>query len=190
MLKLSPYSIAIYQQCPKRYKYQFIDRLIQRYRKPWPWLTMGANVHAALTDFFSITPASGRTPAAIEDLLRKSWRRNREGFADTQQEREYGERAIAQLRRFAETQKVGVQPLMVERFHEAPVSEGIVLMGRIDRLAMYTTKGSSEHQFVQTLLFGLGIYGMRGYHNSCLEITLQDTELGTLSHKRSLSGLG
>ena len=60
MLKLSPYSIGIYQQCARRYKYQYVDRLIRKHRKPWPWLTMGTNVHAALTDFFGVTPIGER----------------------------------------------------------------------------------------------------------------------------------
>jgi hypothetical protein len=110
MLKLSPYSIGIYQQCPRRYKYQYIDRLIRKYRKPWPWMTMGTNVRAALTEFFWLIPPGARTHETIEDLLRMNWRRNCDGFADSRQEGEYGERAMAQLRRFAETQNVDIQP--------------------------------------------------------------------------------
>ncbi len=134
MMRLSPYSIGIYQQCPRRYRYQYVDHLIQRYRKPWPWLTMGTNIHAALTDFFSVVPVEERTADTVERLLREKWRRHREGFADTEPEREYGQRAVAQLRRFAETQKVDVKLLMIERFHEAPVADNLALMGRIDRI--------------------------------------------------------
>jgi len=134
MLKLSPYSISIYEQCPRRYKYHYVDRLIRQYYKPWPWLTMGNNVHATLTDFFSTIPVERRTVATIENLLRKKWTRNREGFTDSEEEREYGERALGMLRRFVETEKVDVQPLMVERFHEAPISENLIINGRIDRI--------------------------------------------------------
>lgn len=134
MLKLSPYSIGIYEQCPRRYKYHYVDRLIREYRKPWPWLTMGNHVHATLTDFFSTIPVERRTVETIENLLRQKWSRNREGFSDSEEEREYGERALGMLRRFVETEKIDVQPLMVERFHEAPVSENLIINGRIDRV--------------------------------------------------------
>lgn len=134
MLKLSPYAIGIYEQCPRRYRYQYVERLIGKYRKPWPWLTMGANIHHALAQFLSVVPVAERTVATIEKLLRDQWRRSRQGFTDDEQEREYGERALAQLRWFASTQPVDVRPLMLERFHEAPVSDSVVLRGRIDRV--------------------------------------------------------
>ena len=134
MLKLSPYAIGIYEQCPRRYRYQYIERLIGRYRKPWPWLTMGANIHHTLAQFLSVVPVAERTVATIEKLLRDQWRRSREGFADSEQEREYGERALVQVRWFASTQPVDVRPLMIERFHEAPVGENLILRGRIDRV--------------------------------------------------------
>jgi putative RecB family exonuclease len=134
LLKLSPYAIGIYEQCPRRYRYQYVERLISRYRKPWPWLTMGANVHAALTQFLSVVPSAERTADTIERLLRERWRASRQGFADRDEERRFGERAVAMLRWFADTQPVDVQPLMLERFHEAPVGERLVLRGRIDRV--------------------------------------------------------
>lgn len=134
MFRLSPYAIGIYQQCPCRYKYQYIDKLIQRYRKPWPWLTMGNNVHATLADFLRIVPVEKRTIETIENLLRKTWRQNRKGFADSEEERQWGERALAQLRWFVSTQKVDVQPFLLEKFHEAPVTNNLILNGRIDRI--------------------------------------------------------
>jgi len=134
MLRLSPYSIGIYQQCPRRYRYQYVDKLIQRYRKPWPWLTMGRNVHATLADFMSIIPSEKRTIETMEKLLRDKWRLNREGFADSEEERQWGERALGQLRHFVQTQKLDVRPLMLERFHEAPVTDSLILNGRIDRI--------------------------------------------------------
>ena len=134
MLKLSPYAIGIYEQCPRRYRYQYVERLIGKYRRPWPWLTMGANIHHTLAQFLSVVPVAERTVATIERLLRDQWRRSRQGFSDDEQEREYGERALEQLRWFASTQPVDVRPLMLERFHEVPVPDSVILRGRIDRV--------------------------------------------------------
>ncbi len=134
LLKLSPYSLGIYEQCPRRYKYHYVDRLARQYKRPQPWLTMGSHVHTTLTRFLRDIPVEKRTVATIESLLRRNWRTNREGFVDTEQEREYGVRALAQLRWFASTQETGIKPFMLERFHEAPVGENVVLMGKIDRI--------------------------------------------------------
>lgn len=134
VLRLSPFSIGIYQQCPRRYKYHYVDGLIQQYKKPWPWLMMGQNVHAVLADFLSIIPIEKRTLEAIENLLHKKWMENRKGFDSTEEERQWKEKALAQLRQFINTQRIDVRPLMLERFHEAPVTEALILNGKIDRI--------------------------------------------------------
>ena len=134
MLKLSPFSISIYKQCPRRYKFHYVDGLIRQYKKPWPWLTMGGHVHSVLADFMSIIPIEKRNVDTIEDLLRRKWAQNREGFADAEEEKDWGEKALTQLRWFVETQRLDISPLMVERFHEAPVNKELMVMGRIDRI--------------------------------------------------------
>jgi RecB family exonuclease len=95
---------------------------------------MGGNVHSTLADFLGIIPGEERTVATIEDLLRRKWRRNRRGFAGREEEQQWAERALAQLRWFVNTQMIDVRPLLLERFHEAPVSENLVVNGRIDRI--------------------------------------------------------
>lgn len=95
---------------------------------------MGEHVHSTLADFLGVIPGEERTVATIENLLRQKWRRNRQGFASREEERQWGERALAQLRWFANTQIIDVRPLLLERFHEAPVSEKLIANGRIDRI--------------------------------------------------------
>jgi len=95
---------------------------------------MGGNVHSTLADFLGIIPREERTVATIEDLLRRKWRRNRQGFAGREDEQRWAERALAQLRWFVNTQIIDVRPLLLERFHEAPVSESLIVNGRIDRI--------------------------------------------------------
>ena len=134
MLKISPFALSMFNQCPRQYKFRYIDGLARQYRKPWPWLTMGDNIHAALKDFLS-APVEHRTQETIETLLRKKWQRNRQGFADEEEEKRWGERALAQVRWFAQTQEVGLTPFLLEKWHEAPIREGhITLGGRIDRI--------------------------------------------------------
>lgn len=134
MLRLSPFSISIYQQCPRRYKYHYVDGLAQLYKKPWPWLTMGSNVHSTLAEFLGVIPETQRTIETIENLLRRKWRVSREGFVDREEERKWGERALAQLRWFVNTQRIDVRPFMVEKFHEASITPDLTLNGKIDRI--------------------------------------------------------
>jgi hypothetical protein len=80
MFEASPFSLNMYRQCPRQYKFQYIDHLGDIYRKARPYFTMGDHVHAALKDFLSVVPVSERDQAKLENLLREKWRRNRKGF--------------------------------------------------------------------------------------------------------------
>jgi putative RecB family exonuclease len=95
---------------------------------------MGDHVHAALKDFLSSVPVEERTASRLEDLLREKWRRYRKGFADVEEERLWGERALDQLRWFAGSQDLSVTPIMVEDYHTAELSPKVTLIGRIDRV--------------------------------------------------------
>ena len=134
MFRASSYRLKMFEQCPRRYKFHYVDDLARTYARPRPYFTMGDHVHAALKDFLSSVPVEERTSSRLEDLLREKWRRYRKGFADLEEERQWGERALAQLRWFAESQDLSVTPLMVEDYHTAELSPTITLVGRIDRV--------------------------------------------------------
>jgi putative RecB family exonuclease len=95
---------------------------------------MGDHVHATLKDFLSVVPVSERNLLRLEDLLREKWRRNRKGFNDKGDEKRWGEKALKQLRWFAQNQDIGVTPLMIENNHRAELTDNILLKGRIDRV--------------------------------------------------------
>ena len=69
------------------------------------------------------------------------------------------------LRRLVGTEEVSVQPLMVERFHKAPVSDNLIINGRIDRIDRlddgslhiidYKTGRTEESDTFQLLLYSL-----------------------------------
>lgn len=133
MFKLSPFRIVIFRQCPRRYKYHYVDGLYELYRKPQPHFTMGEHVHAALSAFLSRTNRD-RTFEALEKLFRNRWNTNREGFETREQENKYKDLALHQLRWFYDTQNVAAQPYMVEAPHQVSLSPGLTLMGRVDRV--------------------------------------------------------
>ena len=134
MFRASSFRLRMFQQCPKRYKFHYIDDLARIYGKPRPYFTMGDNIHAALKDFLSIVPVEERTVARLENLLREKWQSNRKGFKDLDDEKQWGERALSQVRWFAQSQDLSVTPIMLEDFHSAELSPKITLVGRIDRV--------------------------------------------------------
>ncbi len=134
MFEASPFKLNMFLQCPRQYKFQYVDGLKDIYRKPRPYFTMGDHVHAALKDFLSVVPISERSPSKLEDLLREKWRRNRKGFNNREDEKTWGERALNQLRWFVRNQDTSVTPLMVEKNHSAQLTKVIILTGRIDRV--------------------------------------------------------
>ena len=131
---LSPSSIAVFKQCRQRYKFLHIDKLGDKYGRPRPYFTMANHVHATLKEFLSLQPIDLRNAATAEELLRKNWQRYRLGFHDTDDEKRWAEKALAQLRAFVNTQDVGIQPFMTEEMVESEISTGLVLRGRIDRV--------------------------------------------------------
>jgi putative RecB family exonuclease len=134
-MKLSPFKMNMFAQCNRRYKYHYIDNLIKKYKKDWPWLTMGQNVHDTLFVFLGkIKTPQERTYERAEAILKMRWRANRKGFKDREQEREYGLIALGQIKRFIETQNLDIKPFRLEQFHEAIIDPELILNGRIDRI--------------------------------------------------------
>ena len=134
MQKLSPFAMGMFIQCRRRYKYHYIEKKIDQYKKEWPFNTMGDNVHKTLENFFRIDAPEERTTEMLEKLLRTQWRLNRKGFITIEQEREYGNKALMQLRRFAEIEDIRAKPVMLERFHECVVDSDLKLFGKVDRI--------------------------------------------------------
>ena len=134
MFKASAFRLSMFQQCPQQYKFHYIDDLKSVYARPRPYFTMGEHVHAALKDFLSVVPVEEREVTRLENLLREKWRGNRRGFRDREDEKQWGEKALSQLRWFAANQDLAVTPFMVEEFHETELSPKIALIGKIDRV--------------------------------------------------------
>ena len=134
MFEASPFSLNMFQQCPQRYKFYYTPELRNAYKKPRPYFTMGDHVHAALKDFLSTVPISERSILKLEDLLRQKWRRNRKGFDDREDEKRWGEKALNQLRWFAQNQDIIITPFLVEDYYSVELTSTIILKGRIDRV--------------------------------------------------------
>lgn len=133
MFKASAYKLNMFNTCAQQYKFTYIDYLANEYKQPKPYLTMGAHVHNALKDFYEVYTPEQRNYELLEQLLRKRWTENRNGFADRDDEARWGVKALNMLRLFAHRMDVTITPSMLEDYYDMEVSPDLKLIGRIDR---------------------------------------------------------
>jgi len=133
-LRLSPTAVTCFRQCPKQYKFRYIDRLGDEYGGPRPYFTMGNHVHDTLKEFLTTVPLDERNMETMVRLLRKNWRRYRIGFRGQEDERRWAEKALRQLSSFVTSHDIRIRPYLVEAWFETEITPGLVLHGRIDRV--------------------------------------------------------
>jgi putative RecB family exonuclease len=133
-LRLSPTAVACFRQCPRQYKFRYIERLGDEYGGPRPYFTMGNHVHDTLKEFLTKVPLEQRNTETMVKLLKKNWRRYRVGFRGREDEQRWAEKALGQLNSFVMSQDTRIRPYMVEAWFEAQITPGLVLHGRIDRI--------------------------------------------------------
>ncbi len=126
----TPSRLASYEDCPRRYRYTYLDRPTPPKGPAWAHNSLGASVHTALRSWFDLTPGR-RNPAALATLLRATW--VREGYRDGEQEKAAYERALSWLHRYLEELPEGFEPLAVERTVGAKTAT-LALSGRVDRI--------------------------------------------------------
>lgn len=130
LLRASPSRLLAWVDCPRRYRFQYLDRPAPRPRPQRAHTSLGLAVHAALRDWWDL-PAGERTPEAGARLLREAW--SETGFRDPDQSQRWRARAEGQVRAYLAGVDPGRQPLGVER--TVPLrTEVMALTGRIDRL--------------------------------------------------------
>jgi RecB family exonuclease len=126
----TPSKLAAYEDCPRRYRFTYVDRPSPQKGPPWAHNSLGASVHTALRSWFDL-PTHRRRPEALTALLRATW--VREGYRDDEQEREAFDRALAWLNRYVGELEADFEPLAVERTVAAKTPT-LALSGRVDRI--------------------------------------------------------
>lgn len=124
----TPSKLAAYQDCPRRFRFAYLDRPAPPKGPPWAHNSLGASIHTALRNWYDVPPAR-RGRACLPELLKATW--VREGYRDVAQERDAWRRALGWLESYAGS--LPAQPLGVERVVAArtPV---IAFHGRADRI--------------------------------------------------------
>jgi len=126
----TPSKLGAYEDCPRRYRYSYVDRPTPPKGPPWAHNSLGASVHTALKNWYALSPER-RVPESLPTLLKSTW--VREGYRDVDQERQAYRRAIAWLESYVATLDPDQEPLGVERVVATKTSV-LAFNGRADRI--------------------------------------------------------
>jgi putative RecB family exonuclease len=126
----TPSKLGAFVDCPRRYRYTYVDRPSPPKGPPWAHNSLGASVHTALKNWYAIPP-DRRILQSLPTLLKATW--VREGYRDVEQERITYRNAL----RWLETYVTGLdpqdEPLGVERV-VATKTAVLAFNGRADRI--------------------------------------------------------
>ncbi len=126
----TPTRLATWLDCPRRYRFSYLDRPPPPKGPPWAHNSLGASVHNALAGWWRL-PLAQRTVGAAGTLLDRGW--IDEGFADETQSVRCRERARDMVEGYVAHLDPADEPLGVERT-VATRTDKIAVSGRIDRL--------------------------------------------------------
>jgi RecB family exonuclease len=126
----TPSRLVSYEDCPRRYRYSYLDRPTPQKGPPWAHNSLGASVHTALRNWYAL-PEAKRTVEALPTLLRATW--VGEGYRDEAQEQEAFRRALGWLEDYVAGLDPAVDPVGVERVVAAR-TDVLALSGRVDRI--------------------------------------------------------
>jgi RecB family exonuclease len=130
LFSCTPSRLATWQDCPRRYRFTYVDRPAPAKGAPWAHNSVGAAVHTALATWWSL-PLPRRTPAAAAALVRGKWIAL--GFRDDGQSEDWCNRAAAMAERYVEGLDPHDEPIGVERT-VGMATDRLAFSGRIDRL--------------------------------------------------------
>ena len=126
----TPYRLETWLDCPKKYRYTYIDTPKPPRGGPWGHTSMGSAVHNALREWFTLTPED-RTQEKGAELVGKHWRN--EGFRDEEQSERYRFRSQQWVRQYLKSVDPNFEPRGLERTVSA-TTEKLSLSGRVDRI--------------------------------------------------------
>ena len=128
-LVLSYSQISTYQQCPLKYRFQYIER---RPSKPSPHLAFGNTIHNALKDFHEDFDPNRASLADLLNLYEKNWLA--EGYESKEQEEEFRKEGERMLRDYYQTaiRKPNVSLYLEENF-KFRIGD-CEIWGKIDRI--------------------------------------------------------
>ena len=195
----TPSKLGTYEECPRRYRFAYVDRPAPPKGPPWAHNSLGASTHTALRAWFDLPPAR-RQADQLATLLRATW--VSDGYRDGAQEREVFDRALAWLHRYVDELDPAFEPLAVERT-VAMKTAVLAFSGRVDRvdevaaelvIVDYKTGRSELDTDDARGSRALALYAMateRVFRRPCRRVELHHMPTGTVAaHEHTDESLG
>jgi putative RecB family exonuclease len=126
----TPTRLSTWLDCPRRYRFSYLDRPALPKGPPWAHNSMGAAVHSALADWWAL-PFPQRLPGRGVDLVRKRWLSD--GFQDAEQSAQVRDRASVWVEEYLLRVDPAHEPVGIERTVGAP-TRLLAISGRVDRI--------------------------------------------------------
>jgi RecB family exonuclease len=126
----TPSKLLTWSDCPRRYRFQYVDRPTPQRGPAWAHNSVGTSVHLALARLWDL-PVTSRTPDAARRLLETAWQGV--GFADDDQALRWRGYAGDMVASYVRGLDVEAEPRGVERT-VAFTSATLAVSGRVDRV--------------------------------------------------------
>ncbi len=130
LLQAAPSRLVSYLDCPRRYRFAYLDRPPPPKGPPWAHNSFGAAVHTALADWWKL-PLRQRTVTRAGQLLDAAWLIH--GYRDDVQREAARQRALGMVERYVDKLDPTDEPVGVERT-VALKTDHAALFGRVDRI--------------------------------------------------------
>jgi RecB family exonuclease len=136
----TPTRLTTWLDCPRRYRFAYLDRPMPAKGPPWAHNSVGASVHTALAGWYRLPPRQ-RTPARAGELLDEVWLTD--GFRDEDQAARWRSRSREMVSAYAAAVDPQLEPVGIERT-VATRTDVLAVSGRVDRLDLRTIDGTEQ----------------------------------------------
>lgn len=130
LFRATPTRLLSWLDCPRRYRFTYLERPAPSKGPPWAHNSLGASVHTALAGWWRLPPEA-RTVSEAGALLDRAWLTD--GYRDAAQARAWQDRGRQMVEEYVAGLDPAAEPLGVERT-VALTTPALALSGRVDRI--------------------------------------------------------
>lgn len=145
LLHATPARLDTWLECPRRYRFRYVDRPAPPRAGAWAHLSLGAAVHVALARWWTL-PVECRAPQAVAAVVDEVW--TPDGFRDREQSDRWRARARTMVADYVEAEtarRTGLaDPVRVEAAVALRCSPTVAVGGRPDRIDERPTGEGTE----------------------------------------------
>ena len=122
LFSATPSKLASYADCPRRYRFNYVDRPTPPKGPPWAHNSLGASVHTALRSWWDLPSSAAPRAGPASSLLLPPGSQN--GYRDAEQSRRWRARAAGWLTDYVAGLDPTYEPVAIERTVGAKTDAG------------------------------------------------------------------